>query len=1424
MSLLELLDHLRGAQIQLRVDGDELVFEGPRSAVTSEILDALRLHKAEILGLLRGNPASSEVASVIRSDPERKTGPLSFAQQRLWFLDRLEPQRSTYHINWALHLEGPLDTAALERSLREIIRRHAVLRTVYGMIGEEPIQTVTAADRFALERTDLSLRPEGTRAVEARRLVDEEADRPFDLSRDLMLRARLLRIGPSEHVLILVLHHIAMDGWSIRVLRDELERLYAAFARGKVSPLPELPVQYIDFALWQRDHLRGEVLDRQLTYWKRQLKGMPAVLELPLDHPRPPVQRYRGRRQTWTFPADLTGGMRAIGQGEGCTLFMTLLALFDVLLSRYTGRTDVFVGSPIANRTRTEIEPLIGFFVNTLVLRVDLSGLPTFRQVLRRVRDVTLNAYTHQDLPFEKLVEELEPERNLSHSPLAQVLFTVQNSPWRAPQLPDLRVTRWEVPRHTAKFDLSLFLTEDEGGLTGEVEYAEDLFDSETIVRLLGHFEQLMAAVLAAPDRPVAKLTLLTEAERRRQLIEWNGTAMVAYPQERTIHELFEAQATRQPDAVALCAGDRSLTYGELNAKANQVAHRLRRLGVGPDVPVGLCVERSTDMVVAVLGILKVGGAYTPIDPTYPAERLTFLLADSGASVWITERQWESLPAWGGLTKLVLDSERSSLDAESRSNPGIPSTSRQLAYLNYTSGSTGTPKAVGVPHQAVLRLVFGNEYAQLNALTVAVHLSPISFDAATFELWGPLLHGGRCVLLSPGVPTIDELAELVRNHRVTLLWLTSSLFNSLTGEGLERLAGLGELLIGGEALSVEHVRRAQQLLPGTQIVNCYGPTEATTFTTYHRIPQLTEAASSIPIGRPLANTRVYVLDPRGQPVPVGVPGELYIGGDGLARGYLGRPELTAEYFLPDPFGSAAGGRLYRTGDLVRWLPGGELDFLGRRDEQVKIRGFRVELGEVEVVLCRHPQVREAAVLVRDTPQVGRHLAAFVVPSDPGLTTAKLQEHCRLCLPVQACPASWVLLERLPINSNGKIDRSALVLASGKEVDVRSNGSQPRDMTELQLVSLWRQVLGKPGLDIHDDFFLAGGHSLLAVQLFAGVERKFGRRLPLATLFQAPTAALLAEKLRDGGWEPPWSCLIGLQVMGDRTPIFFVHALGGNVLNYDPLVRYMRDDQPFYALQAVGLDGQQTPFSRVEEMAAYYLREIRRVQPRGPYILGGASFGGLVAYEMSQLLAVQGEPSGLLLLLDSGPVERLKKRRAAEVQLKEEEDRFSSRLRNHLETLSRMGWSERQAYLREGWARFKDRKARQRRHRRYLAPGTPGGPLQDPGVYLGEYVRACHEAAAHRYQLRPYGGEVVLFLAQEQSKTQARDLVEEWQKLLHKPLTVISVPGDHWTMIKEPQIRTLAARLTEILENRTKSANPTLAKDWRCDLPEKATCP
>ncbi|MBP1599408.1 MAG: Glutamate-1-semialdehyde aminotransferase, partial [Acidobacteria bacterium] len=892
--------------------------------------------------------------------------PLSFAQQRLWFLDRWNPGSPVYNIPIVLRLTGSLNLDVLQQSLTEILRRHEALRTTFAEEQGQAVQRIAAEVALKVTVIDLEHLPEEERKTEAGRLTLEESRHPFDLFLGPLFRATVLRLGDQQYVLVLVMHHIVTDGWSLGVFYRELAILYQAFLKGEASPLPPLPIQYADFAIWQRQWLKGEVLEREIGYWKEQLDGL-AVLELPTDRPRPPMLTYQGTRQNFTLPPSLTQALKNLSRREGVTLFMTLLAAFQTQLHRYSGQEDIAVGSPIANRSREELEPLIGFFVNTLVLRTKLDGNPSFRELLARVREVALNAYAHQNLPFEKLVEELKPERDPSRSPLFQVMMVLQNTTNPTLELPGLGVEPLFGETETAKFDLTLFLTEERGGLEGCFEYNTDLFDGTTIERMIGHFQTLLEAIAANPDAPISELSLLTETERHQLLIEWNDTT-TDYPREACVHHLFEAQVEQTPDAVAVVFQDQQLTYRELNTQANQLAHYLRKHGVGPEVLVGICMERSLDMIVGLLGILKAGGAYVPLDADYPEERLLFMIQDTGMRLLLTQHRLAPIFSAATVEMFCLDTDCNKIAAESDQNPLSGARTENLAYVMYTSGSTGTPKGVEVLHRSIVRLVMNTGYARFHSDEAYLQLATVSFDASTFEIWAPLLHGASCVVYPPGMPSPEQLGEVIREHRISTLWLTASLFNTILNEAPETLQGVSQLLIGGEQLSTPHVRRAQEELGGTQIINGYGPTESTTFTCTYAIPKEVAPDAILPIGRPIANTRVYILDHNLKPLPIGIPGELYIGGDGLARGYLNRSELTAEKFISDPFSTETGARLYKTGDLARYRPDGNIDFLGRIDHQVKIRGFRIELGEIETVLGQHPGIAETAVVVHeDTP-------------------------------------------------------------------------------------------------------------------------------------------------------------------------------------------------------------------------------------------------------------------------------------------------------------------------------------------------------------------------------------------------------------------------------------------------------------------------
>lgn len=1342
----------------------------------------------------RGGLAEPGIPRAHTADPV----PLSFAQQRLWFLDQLEPDSSAYNQPKAVRLSGALNVEALQKALDAIVCRHEVLRTTFTLVdGGTAVQSVGQNRSVDFPLIDLSSCPDDKRNEELQRAITEISEQRFDLSRDLMIRAALFRLAPSEHVFLLVTHHIATDGWSGGILWRELALLYAAFSTGEPDPLPELPVQYADYAVWQRSYLQGEVLEKQLSYWKKQLSGVP-VLELPVDRPRPAVQSYQGARLSFAISKTVSEKLKTLSRNHGVTLFMTLLAAFQTLLHRYTGQEDIAVGSVIANRTRAEIEGLIGFFVNTLVLRADLSGNPSFREVMARVRKVALEAYGHQDLPFEKLVEEFNPDRKLSRTPLFQVMFVFQNAPRSDLELRGLEVKSVRTNSDTAKFDLTLSVVEEAGELKASLEYNTDLFEAGTIARMLGHFQRLLKDIVADPERRLSELAILTEAERRQIVVEWNDTGRV-YPKDKCIHELFEAQVERTPDALAVVFEDRQLTYRELNAKANQLAHYLKKRGVGLEVLVGLCVERSVEMVVALLAIVKGGGAYVPLDPQYPKERLKFMLEDTRASIIVTQRRLRDRLPSHEATVVYLDDE-AAWATELDENLVAAISPENLLYVMYTSGSTGTPKGVSVVHRGVVRLVKNTDYAELTSDEVFLQFAPISFDASTFEIWGALLHGARCVLFPGSLSTPKELGEILHRHSVSTLWLTASLFNAIVDEAPEVLANVRQLLVGGEALSVPHVRNALTHLSGAQIINGYGPTESTTFTCCYPVARdLSGIQSSIPIGRPIANTQVFVLDRHLRPVPVGVAGELCIGGDGLARGYLNRPESTAEKFIPNPFNSEPGARLYRTGDLVRYLPDGNIGFLGRTDHQVKIRGFRIELGEIEAVLLQHPAVRQALVVVREDSEDSterKRLAAYVVAKNAALTAQALGVFLRERLPEYMVPSDFVFLRALPLTPNGKVDRERLPVPNPIGHENGRMFSAPRDNVEYRMAKIWEDILGVRPVGVNDNFFELGGHSLLAVRLLARVEKEFNRAVPLAALFAGPTIDKLADLVRHGGEALKWNWLFPIQSTGSKPPLFLLHGSG-------ELGRQLGMDQPVYGGRTHGLDGRWAPAS-VEKMAADYVKEIRMAQPEGPYFVGGYCFGGLLAFEVARQLRERDQEVALLVLLDpttpgkgaAGFAVSSSLPQAAITRLAEQVRRHSRKLwpLRVQERLARVGRSVQWRFnsVKTRLARRVDRSIKMLACRALLGFGR-----LVPEALRMFYFLEVSRRAARNYVPKVYSGRVVLLRAENAVENSS----VEWKRLVAGKLEIYKLPSEyHMDPIEGPHTQAWAERVRACLQN------------------------
>ena len=1047
--------------------------------------------------------------------PRRNTteaAPLSFAQERLWFLEQIKPDAAAYNVCRAYRLKGNLNVAALESGLNEIVRRHEVLRSSIRVCNYQPVQAVEPPYPIKLPVMDLQDVSPVERGPEIQQRIQQVAETPFDFAAGRFLRAQLLRLDRDEHVLILATHHIVSDAWSLGILTRELWRLYDRDLKGESFPEEEFLIQYADFAVGQRGWLTGQFIESQLSYWKRQLANL-TVLDLPADRSRPARQSFHGRRVAIELSELLTSSINELSNKRGVTPFMTLVAAFQILLFRYSGQEDVVVGSPIANRRRSELETLVGLFVNILVLRSDLSGKPTFEEVIERVREVCLGAYAHQDLPFETLVHELQSERDQSRNPLFQVVFALQNATKTVAQPQGLGVEPIELDGSRSQFDLSLFLRERNGKYIGYFEYSTDLFDRDRIERMVGHFRTLLEGIIANPAEPISTLPILTDSERHQILVEWNDTA-VEYPKDKCIHTLFEEQVERAPNAAALeFQGDR-LTYRELNGRANKLAHYLIRLGVGPETLVGICVDRGLEMIVGILGILKAGGAYVPLDPAYPKERLRFILEDTRATAVITQQKYleaDKLPAVGGqLHYVCIDRDWAVIQRESPGNPHSEANPENLAYVIYTSGSTGQPKGVSIEHRNTVNLLCWAKTVYSNEdLQGVLASTSLCFDLSVFEIVVPLCWGGKIVLIE----NILCLVDLADTRGITLINTVPSAMSALLSvAALPRSARTVNL--AGEALRRELVQRIFELGTVTQVYDLYGPSETTTYSTF----TLRTADGPTTIGRPIANTQIYILDDFLQPVPVGVAGELYIGGDGVTRGYWNKPEMTAERIVEDPFDVNVHARMYRTGDRARYMRDGHIEFLGRADQQVKIRGYRVELGEIEAVLSTHPGIKECAVITDeashaevDLPTLQLRLVAYYTTAVHAPSVHELRTFLEKRFPNYMIPSGFIAIETMPVTPTGKVDRKTLP-KSDHELHHGIRVGVPTNEVQKLLLEIWGDVLQRKSIGPHDNFFELGGHSLLAVQIIGRLRKAFDREVPLRLLFDAPTVTDLSNQI------------------------------------------------------------------------------------------------------------------------------------------------------------------------------------------------------------------------------------------------------------------------------------------------------------------------
>ncbi|MEW6735711.1 MAG: amino acid adenylation domain-containing protein, partial [Acidobacteriota bacterium] len=1017
--------------------------------------------------------------------------PLSFAQLRLWFLDQLEPGNPAYNMPAAVHFAGLLDIAALKQSLNEIVQRHESIRTTFTLVEQQPAQVVVASLMVELPLIDLENLSKVERDAEAKRLINEVSLQSFDLARGPLFTTILLRFSAQEQVFLLVMHHIISDGWSIKIFVDEMTELYQSFSTGKTPSLPELPIQYTDFAQWQRQWLQGEVLEAELSYWKQQLGKTLPVLQLPTDYPRPAFQTNRGAKQRYVLCKSLNEDLKAFCQREGVTTFMMLLAIFDLLLYRYSGQDDILVGSPIANRNRVDIENLIGYFVNTLVLRANIQSQESFQQFLKQVHSICLGAYAHQDVPFEPLLDYLRPVRDMSHTPLFQVMLVLQNVPSAAMELPALQVTRLVIDGSTAKFDLLLAFVEKEEGLVGLLEYNTDLFEETTIVRMLKHFENLLTAAIADPEVCIADLPLLSEQERSQLILEWNNTQS-KYSKHCCIHQLFEAQVEITPAAIAVTYQDNSITYQELNYRANQLAHYLQSLGIKSEIKIGICINRSIEMLVGILGILKAGAAYVPLDPNYPPERLAYIVTDTAMPVIVTQKTLDIHLPIQSVSTVCLDSDWSLIANQSRNNPDIDVLPENLAYLIYTSGSTGKPKGVMISHRSLVNYIEAAviEY-NINSSDHLLQFASINFDTSAEEIYPGLITGATLVLRSDTmIDSVTSFLQKCQEWSITVLDLPTTYWHeitaSLTAQETIFPSSVRLVIIGGERALAERLLVWRKRIERTELINSYGPTEATIVATIWKMPserQTSDTLLEVPIGRAIRNTQVYILDRHLQPVPIGVIGELHISGAGLARGYLNLPEATAERFIPHPFSSEPGVRLYRTGDLARYRKNGDIEFVGRCDHQLKIRGFRIELGEIETALAEHPALQNVVVIAWEKEAGEKRLIAYVVAkaeSEP--TASDLRNFLKEKLPDYMLPTAFVFLDSLPLTASGKIDRRALPAPSWQNQTI--SYLAPRTPVEEIVAGIWCEVLKLERVGVADNFFELGGHSLLATQVIS----------------------------------------------------------------------------------------------------------------------------------------------------------------------------------------------------------------------------------------------------------------------------------------------------------------------------------------------------
>ena len=1327
---------------------------------------------------------------------------LSLAQQRLWFINQLDPHSPAYNIVQAVRLVGDLKENMLKKSLDEILRRHDSLRAIFKKVSGKPIVVIREDPGVDIKTVVVAHDEEGQGELEARKYIAEQSPILFDLERGPLLRAYLFQIGTSEYIFAMVMHHIVADGWSMGVWMDELSKLYHAHIKGEPSPLPELPIQYADFSRWQKIWLAENSLKGQEDYWMDQLQGELPVIQLATDYPRPAAPKYTGRHQSIVFPAGLSRSIKDLAKKENTTVYVVLLAAYFVLLRKYSNQNDIVVGTPYANRDRLDIENLIGFFINMLPIRVSMGADICTRDLIRKVHDQVVGALSHKDLPFEQLVDLLHPERTMSYQPVFQVMFAFQNFPLPIDPDAELLFEPIVMDRGATEFELSLYMWEEKEQICGVFEYSDEIFETATIEHMVGHFENLLTAMTAQPQDPVKNIGILTESEKKRILHEWNDNT-IDFPKDKCIHDLFDAQTKAVPDATAIICNEHRVTYKELNNRANLMAADLIQMGIKPDDLVGICVGRSIPMIVAMFAVLKAGGAYVPLDPDYPVERVKFMLSDSKSRVVITQTEFKPLFSESDAALILVDDILNTPIKADVPTPETDVRSTNLAYVIYTSGSTGLPKGVAIEHQSPIALfAWAQTVFTDHELGGMLASTSICFDLSVFEIFLPLITGGKIIIADNAL----ALSTLPARSEVHLINTVPSAINELSKSG-SIPPSVTTINLAGEPLKQELVDRLYDVKTVQRVYDLYGPSEDTTYSTW----TLRKKNGRSTIGRPIANSSCYLVDQYQSPVPVGVPGEIYIGGAGLARGYLHRPELTNEKFIPDFMSKKPGERLYRTGDLARYYPDGNICYIGRIDHQIKLRGFRIELGEIEASFTKHAHVHQCVAMVREDTPGDQRLVAYIVPTtEYHEQDSGLRNHLRTTLPDYMIPQHIVTLPEFPMTSNGKIDRKQLPppVVRLKAADLPIS----EKMTELEerLLEIWKAVLELEYIGINDNFFEIGGHSLLSVRIFSEIYNLTGINLPLAVMFKSPTIHQLSKEIESSGGriktfkkvkhnleslfslsakqeksqKSQWSHLVPIQPKGNRTPVFCMHAVGGNVLNYYPFAKAFGEDQPLYGLQARGLDGISEPYQTIEEMAENYIREMLMIQPIGPYYVLGASMGGFIALEVAQQLKKMGHEISFLAMLDTfSPTYFLESG---------EKENFKSFFFRHFSAAIHLPFNEKIKYVKN---RLKSTLKTRFNFLKCTLYKRLNRPLPHSLRYW--YVEQKHWIPIMKYSPPMYDGDLILFSEALLNRTSDRDLKKGWDDYISGEIKVIQIFSKHNEFVEDPMV---AVKLSECINN------------------------